>query len=187
MHPQLTAIIEEFQSARARLDALAAGAAPHQWAIRPDPARWSISECVGHLNLTSEVYLPLLREGLARARSLGRPAPARYRRDLVGWLLWRTLGPPVRFRTRTAASFVPTATESPAELIATFARLQQEQIDCVRAAEGLPIDRVRSPSPFAKRVEYNLFSALSIVPRHQHRHLWQAEQVALALAAAPAG
>jgi hypothetical protein len=32
-------------------------------------------------------------------------------------------------------------------------------------------------SPFAPGVRYNLYSTLSILPRHQERHLWQAEQV----------
>jgi len=27
-------------------------------------------------------------------------------------------------------------------------------------------------------VRYNVFAALSIMARHQHRHLWQAEQAA---------
>ena len=47
----------------------------------------------------------------------------------------------------------------------------------MRDAEGLAIDRVRIPSPFNPRIQYNAWSALVIIPRHQHRHLWQAEQV----------
>jgi hypothetical protein len=35
---------------------------------------------------------------------------------------------------------------------------------------------VKIGSPFNTRVKYNVFSALSVLPRHQHRHLWQAEQ-----------
>ena len=31
-------------------------------------------------------------------------------------------------------------------------------------------------APIDARARYNLFAALGIVPRHQHRHLWQAEQ-----------
>jgi hypothetical protein len=52
----------------------------------------------------------------------------------------------------------------------------------VHEAEGLPLHRVKIVSPFNARVRYNLFSALSILPRHQHRHLWQAELAGRSLA-----
>jgi hypothetical protein len=37
---------------------------------------------------------------------------------------------------------------------------------------------VRITSPFNERVRYNVYSALTILAVHQHRHLWQAEQAA---------
>ena len=139
-----------------------------------------MAECVAHLNLTSSAYLPLLAEGIARARQIAARAPGRYRRDPVGWLLWKTSGPPVRFRVKTTAAFVPTCSHSPRELISEFDRLQAQQIDCVRNADRLPIGLIRITSPFDARVKYNLYSCLTILPRHQHRHLWQAEQAWLA-------
>ncbi len=62
--------------------------------------------------------------------------------------------------------------------MADFERLQADVIDCVSAANGLPIDRVKLVSPFDTRVRYNLYAALTLVPRHQHRHLLQAERAA---------
>jgi hypothetical protein len=86
------------------------------------------------------------------------------------------MGPPVKRRFKTAAPFVPRADRTVAELVSEFERLQAEQVAVTRQADGLPIDRVKIASPFNTRLRYNLFSALSILPRHQHRHLWQAEQ-----------
>ena len=59
-------------------------------------------------------------------------------------------------------------------------RWQTEQLACVRDADGLPIDAVKITSPVDARARYNVFAALSIMARHQHRHLWQAEQAARA-------
>lgn len=180
MHPQLTAVVDELREALGRLHTLAADVPPERWAERPDPDRWSAGECVAHLNLTTEAYLPVLREALAEARALGKPAPRRYRRDPVGWLLWATMGPPVRVRTKTPARFVPSGARPAAELLGDFERLQAVLIDVVREADGLPLQEVRIVSPFDPRGRYNVYSALTILPRHQHRHLWQAEQVARA-------
>lgn len=184
MHPQLQMIAREFEQAQQRLERLATRLPDELWPVRAHPERWSVSECIAHLNLTGSAFLPAVRNALREARSLDRPAPRRYRRDPLGWLLWRTMGPPVRLRVRTAAAFVPTDAATPAELRSAFDRLQAEQIECVREADGLPLQLVRIASPFEARVRYNLFAALTILPRHQHRHLWQAEQVA---ATQPAG
>jgi hypothetical protein len=177
MHRQLQAVVDEFASAERRLDALLQDLPADRWARRSDPARWSVAECIAHLNMTSQAFLPRLREAVARARALQRPAPARYRRDPMGWLLWKIMPPPVRMRVKTTAAFVPGANLPRDEVVAEFRRLQADQIACVRDADGLPISEVRVPSPFRETVTYNVFSALTILPRHQHRHLWQAEQV----------
>jgi hypothetical protein len=175
MHPQLRGIEEEFVRARHRLRRLAA-AEEARWSRRRHLDRWSAAECVAHLNLTSAAYLPVLADGLARAASLPSGSPRRYRHDLVGWLLWKSMGPPVRVRTKTPAPFVPGATEDRLEVVATFERLQEEQLRFVERADGLAIDRVRVPSPFDRRVTDNLYACLTILPRHQERHLWQAER-----------
>jgi hypothetical protein len=177
LHPQLEAVRAEFVSAQDRLQRLAESVPEVAWNRRPDPARWSIAECVEHLNRTAVAYLPLLRDALERARQLPGPAPKRYRRDPIGWILWRTQGPPVRHRLKTIAAFVPGANQRPTELLAEFERLQDAQILCVGEADGLRLGQVWIRSPFDPRIRYNVYSCLTILPRHQHRHLWQAEQV----------
>jgi DinB family protein len=178
MHAELSAIEQEFESALARLRDLCARVPPEIWKRRPAPERWSPGECVAHLNLSSASMVPLVRAGIDEARRSGRPAPARYRRDLLGWLLWRGLGPGKGFKTKAIPAWVPSGDHPPGELVAEFERWQTEQIALVRAADGLPIDAVKIASPVDARARYNIFAALSIMARHQHRHLWQAEQAA---------
>lgn len=177
MHPQLQAVADELLAARDRLHRLAETTSPESWSRRADTDRWSAGECVAHLNLTAIAFLPLIRAGLEQAAAIGAGAPARFHRDLVGWVLWRTAGPPVRFRVRTAARFVPTGSEPLAHLLATFDRLQQEQLEVVARADGYPIHRVKVTSPFDSRFRYNLYACLTILPPHQERHIWQAEGV----------
>jgi len=177
MRSELEAIVGEFESARDRLHALAQRVPDERWTQRPDPARWSIAECIAHLNLTSTAYLPLLRDGIVRAQGSKDQARARYRRDPIGWLLWKVAGPPVRLRVKTTPPFVPAAADPPGQLIAEFDRLQTAQVTVTRDADGLPVDRIKIASPFDARLKYSLYAALTILPRHQHRHLWQAERV----------
>jgi DinB superfamily len=181
VHPQLQAVIDEFLSAQERLHRLKRTVPEPEWTRRADPKRWSMAECIGHLNLTAEAYLPLLWGAIQRGQGLGRSSRRRYSRDPIGWFLWRIVGPPVRHRTQTIASFMPAANAPLPALLAEFDRLQTAQVDCVRAADGLELGRMWITSPFDRRIRYNAYSCFTILSRHEHRHLWQAEQVWSAL------
>jgi len=183
MHPQLQAVTDQFITARERLHRLAAEVPAERFGERPPAGGWSPAECVAHLNLTSRAFILILRDAIAQARALGTPAPARYRRGLVGWLLWRMTGPRQGIRAKTAASFVPEADAPVEALVADFDELQEEQMELVRQSEGVPMDRVATTSPFDARVKYNAFAALTILPGHQHRHLDQAERAWAAVSA----
>lgn len=176
MNAQLEEIISEFNSASARLRELHRSLAPDRWNQRPSAESWSPGECVAHLNLTGIAMVPIIQQGIEEARAARGKAGDRYRRDLVGWLLWKSISTPGRFKAKTIPAFVPTSDRPAEEVIAEFERLQAQQIALTRSAEGVAIDRVKIVSPFNARIRYNIFSALSILPRHQHRHLWQAEQ-----------
>jgi hypothetical protein len=176
MHPQLQSVTKEFEASRQRLRVLVKIAPEKYWIRRAEPERWSMAECLAHINLTSAAYIPILREGIARAALVGHRSPARYRHDFFGWLLWMSNGPPVRIRVKTAASFIPLHDKGLGELFAEFDRYHEEHLACVREADGLPLSEVKIVSPFRSSLKYNLYSCLRILPRHQHRHLWQAEQ-----------
>ena len=178
MHAELSAIEQEFESALVRLHELRTKVPADVWKRRPAPERWSPGECVAHLNLSSASMVPLVQAGIEEARRKEIAASARYRRDFMGWLLWKGLGPGRGFKTKAIPTWVPSGDQHPDDLVAEFERWQAQQIALVRAAEGLPIDAVKITSPVDARARYNVFAALSIMARHQHRHLWQAEQAA---------
>lgn len=178
MRQELADLVTQYDAALARLRALAAVLPADAAGRRPADGGWSPAECVAHLNLTSRAFVPILRAGLDEARRLGQPAPSRLSRDFFGWLISKIAGPSRRFKSRTPASFVPAGERPMAELVAEFERLQADHVACVREADGLPIDRVKVPSPFEARLRYSLYSALTLIPAHQQRHLIQAEAAA---------
>lgn len=176
MHPQLAAIVNDLDAAHRRVQRLDASLTPDDWGRRPASGRWSPAECLAHLNLTSEAALPVVRESLQTARERQQRAAGRYRRDAMGWLVWQVLAPSRGLRTKAIEALVPRRPAAPDTLVREFGRLQAEFGALVRAADGLALDAIRVLSPFDRRVRCNLYAALTLVPRHQHRHLNQAEQ-----------
>lgn len=183
MRRELTEIVKAFEQAQARLESLSENLDDERWGKRSDPARWAPAECVAHLNLTSEAYIPRFRKALEEARQLPHHRTGRYKRDFLGGLFAMMVGPQPKVagirigKVKTTADFVPTGNYPRQQILAQFKRDQDELIAIVRESDGLAIDKVMIRSPFGEKISYNCYSAFTIIPRHQERHLGQAERV----------
>jgi hypothetical protein len=184
MHPQLAVIERDLHDGIARFRRLMDATPDERWAVRAEPAEWSVAECIVHLDLSAEAMLPLLVAATGEARALGGAPARRYRHSLFGWVLTKAVGPAPgvgRFRlgrVRTAARFEPPPTLPPRDAIERdFLRLHEGTMQALRTADGAPVDRVTVPSPFVEGARYDGYSAFRIVARHVHRHLAQGERV----------
>lgn len=177
----LAAIRNELDATTSRLHELVDTMDDAAWCAKPSGSRWSVAECVEHLNITSRAYVPLLRDGLrdGRARGLTNPT-SNNRLDLFGWLLVRMLEPPVKKKRRmpTPAPFVPASIEPKTKVVGEYEALQRELVGILTEAEGLAISKIKVRSPFNAKLRYSVYSSLRVIATHQRRHLWQAEQVA---------
>ena len=155
-----------------------AGLSTEQINIRPDPASWSIAQCIDHLNKTNALYADAVAVGLERARARGWKATGAQR---LGWLeSWfvRSLEPPVKRRFRAPKAFAP-ATESHEkdELLARWVATHQRMINLEEESAGLDLLRVKIPSPAVRFLKFTVLSVFFSMPAHDRRHLWQASQV----------
>jgi hypothetical protein len=167
----LDEVEKELNEATRRAWTLVQSTDGRMFTVRPTPLSWSAAECLAHLSISTEMFLPVLRDALARAPKKRRKAA---RMDLLGRVLAWFLEPPIRKRVRTSAPFVPKSTRAKADAFGEFASLQEKLMDLLRSAREADLS-AKIVSPFDKRVRYNLFSAFRIVAAHERRHLWQAE------------
>lgn len=181
MHPQLLAVENELASARLRLDRLVMKTPDSRLIQPPVPGGWSAAQCIKHLNMTSQVFIPELEAAVEEAATLNDKQPARLRRSFLGWMLWKGISQPGKMKMKTSETFEPVADVDFATEVEEFNRHQSHLIHLVRECDGKPIHRVKVASPFSKRMSYDLYAALTIIAGHQHRHLWQAEQAVLVL------
>lgn len=150
--------------------------------VRPNPSSWSAAECLSHLSISSESFLPVLQQAIDDARKRGVKAAARPpKMDLIGRVLRWFLEPPIRQKLKTTARFVPRSVRAKAEAFGEFAALQSKVTELLNTTRDLDLGRVKVVSPFDRRVRFNLYSAFRILVAHERRHLWQAEQAISAL------
>ena len=78
MQRQLAEIVKGLESSQTRLEKLADSIPDAAWEERTEAGKWSVAECVAHLNITSEAYIPRIEAALAEARALKKPKPKQY-------------------------------------------------------------------------------------------------------------
>jgi hypothetical protein len=174
---QLDAIRAELRDAQSAVARLASQVSDQEFVRRPPNGGWSAAECIAHLTLTTEGYIPLL-SAARRAVPEGTPLPSSYRMGFAAWMLWWILKPPARgySKSRTLPAFVPGSAAPKTATIAAFNRSQEALIAWIAGVERAPLNHMLVTSPFSEKMKYNAYGALRVIAVHQRRHLWQAER-----------
>ena len=155
---------------------LVAGLGPARFNWRPAADRWSIGQCIEHLNLTTERYVPTLRTAVddARAKGLFRGGP--YSLGLFERWFLNGIEPPPRWRTRTRKAFIAAGDLDPTTTVQRAHALHEELASCMREAEGLNLQVIKVKSQFGP-ARFTLNGTFAILLAHERRHLWQAREV----------
>ncbi len=177
MTEQLGEIEREFERIQGEAQQLAASLTDAQFRWRPGGDRWSIAECLEHLNLAGSAYLPVLDEAIGRARARGWTRRKSFRPGLWGRWLIRSQEPPAKTRFKAPSPWRPSGPRPRDEVLPDFLELQDELLRRVRLAEGLDLARVKLTSPASRLLRRSLGTRFPFLAAHERRHLWQAGQV----------
>jgi hypothetical protein len=169
MNTQLAELCERFRLNAKRAEAVVSKAGEQRLAVRPKPDSWSAAECLAHLTVSTEMFLPVWRA----AFSGGLQGNGPFKMDLVGKILNWVMEPPPRLRVKAPANFQPVDTR---EVLAKFLASQEQLLTVVSDSAGLALDRIKIASPVDARMRYNAWSSFRVAETHQRRHLWQAER-----------
>ncbi len=183
---KLAAVRDELHETSARLHRLVDTLDETTWGRSPVAGKWSIARCIEHLNMTSIAYLPIFRAAFKDARAAGKIAKnPNYELDFWGWLLFKSVEPPIRFKMKTPDPFVPPTIEPKDKVVAEFDSLQREITSVMEENGDLDFGKIKIESPFNAKIKYSAYAGYRLIPAHQRRHLLQAEHVFTALAIQP--
>lgn len=142
---------------------------------RPPTGGWSVAQCLHHLAVINEFYLrdcltPVQQAPRGTRFSNLSPTP-------LGLWFVSSLEPPVRIKMRARSDVQPAPSLSRNDLIPTYKRSHDAYRTLVQASADVDINRVIVPNPFFPRIRMRMSTILLVVPAHDRRHLWQAENV----------
>jgi hypothetical protein len=168
---------QEIQEARQRAEALLVGLTPEQFTTQPEAGKWSVAECILHLNVTASVIQRLMESAMAQGRQDKKLGPGPFHIGLKGRLLIWIAEPPPKFRIPAPPHLRPPARiDDPERLLPDFLKAQDEWERLMRESAGLSLSKInvgKRFSPFRAK----LAAGFPWMMAHQRRHLLQAENV----------
>jgi len=170
------AAVRDFQAAAQDARDLSAGLTELQFQWRPAPEKWSIGECLDHLN-TAWGVLSRFDRRIAEGRSRGLSGAGPFRAGLLGGLYIRSIEPPVRLRLPSPKLYRPRPDLRLEEVLPRFLQLQEQLQRRAEESQGLDLARLRLSSPVTRRFKMSLIEWFAFLAAHQRRHLWQARRV----------
>jgi hypothetical protein len=183
-------ILSDLEANEAAVDAVMAGLDEIQLNWKPSPKFWSIAQCLDHLVRANGDYLG----GAVRAVQAAKPARGSASAPIEAAFLERlflwVVEPPARLRVKSPKSGLPSASVDPAHARAELLRTHAEMRALIRQTGGLDLNRIVFPNPFFRLMPIRVGTALLMVPAHERRHIWQANNIRKALeshAAPPKG
>jgi hypothetical protein len=169
---------EELNEIRRRAEQLVCGLTVEQLALRPDPAKWSIIECLAHLNMTAALVQPKIAAAIEQGKRQKTSGNRPFSPGPLGKLLIWIAEPPAKFRMRAPKNIAPAVNQGDAsQVVSDFMQFQDgwERLD--RNAQGLDQRKLKIASPFRGLPRLRLAVSIPWMMAHQRRHLLQAENV----------
>lgn len=170
------AAARDFRAAAQDARDLAAGLSELHFQWRPAPEKWSIGECLDHLN-NAWGMLPRFDRRIAQGKEKGLSGTGPFRAGFLAAFYIRSIEPPVRLRLPSPKLYRPKPDLRQQEVLPRFRELQEELLRRVEESRGLDLARLRLSSPVTRRFKMSLAEWFAFLAAHQRRHLWQARRV----------
>jgi hypothetical protein len=136
---------------------------------------WSVGQCLDHLCITNDVYLPAITAAME-----GKPAasvPEIRLGWLARWFIRSYIEPSDQAKRAPAPKKIVPGTRIEPSVLERFSRGNQAVRDVIRRAGAYDVNRIRFKNPFIPGIRFTVGTGLQIICSHQRRHLLQAERV----------
>lgn len=174
----LSNAIEAHEAALPRLDKLVEGLTDEQANWKPAPKKWSIAECLQHLNQGIGEYNDRIAPALKKAKADGKSGEEPYGRGtFIGRYIVNFLKKPSK-RAPAPGVFKPASSGLKiGEVAETFRSNVRRFNELAAEADGLKLGHVVIKTPVSSLIRVSLAQAFELHTLHTPRHLGQAEKV----------
>ncbi len=151
-----------------------------QFRWKPAPGRWSILECLQHLNLAERFYIRNIQHKVDALGLLStNPVDQVIESDWIGKAMLYAIDPAMKLKLPAPGMIRPRRPEelSPAEVLNQFIDLQTTLLNLLDKAVYLDWNQEKVMTMYGKWLTIRLGDAIRMLVAHTERHMNQAMQV----------
>lgn len=149
---------------------------PSQTLLKPAAnGGWSIAQCLAHLNVYGQYYLPAIKNGLTRYN--GKPAPDTFTSTWLGSYFTRMMEPDTgKMKVKAFKDYTPQPDLDAYAVVAEFIQQQEELIGYLKSARTADLNKIKIPVSIVKWLKLRLGDVFGFLIAHNERHLQQAKR-----------
>ena len=168
-------LLSEFAAADARASALAKPLTAAQLNWTPQPGVWSVGQCLEHLCVASEHYLPAIARSLVHGRAgvVQEITPGWFGR----WFIRNYIEPSSKTKRARAPRKIKPGAVVDGAILDRFIANNARTREIIDRAKPFDVNRVRFTNPFVPLIHVTVGTGFEILSEHQDRHLLQAERI----------
>jgi len=137
--------------------------------------KWSILECLEHLNRYGEFYLPEIRVSIQSSR---KSNDREFKSGLLGNYFANSMLPKEKLnKMKTFKSMNPTGSSLNKSVLDNFISQQNTLLELLEQARTVSLTKNRTGISISKWIKLKLGDTFRVVVYHNFRHIIQAEEV----------
>lgn len=142
---------------------------------RNDPKSWSILECLEHLNIYGNFYLPEIENTMSNATI---QSDDEFKPGFLGNYFAKSMQPKVKLnKMKTFKKTDPIGSMLTRNVIDTFINQQNKLLELVDRSEKVNLNKLKTGISITKWIRIKLGDTFRFVIYHNQRHILQAERV----------
>lgn len=142
---------------------------------KTEPGVWNILECVEHLNLYYNFYLPEITKAI---QSSSTSPDENFKSGLLGGYFAKIILPKQKLnKMKTAKDKNPLDAKLDKSVIQTFIKNQSVFIELIEKSKAVNLNKVRVKVSIAKFIKINLGDTFQFLINHNLRHIAQIERI----------
>ena len=151
--------------------------APEKFSQQPAEDSWSAKQCIAHLNMYGDYYLPAIEAAILKAKQ--HTAKKQFTSGWLGnyftnMMLPGTNEKPAK-KMKAMKNYISLNNEDSDKVIATFIDQQEKLLQLLQYAKNIDLNNAKVAISMAKFIKLKLGDVLMFLIAHNYRHVLQAE------------
>lgn len=142
---------------------------------RHDPAAWNILECLEHLNLYGDYYLPAIEKAIHHSATR---ADTTFTSGMLGSYFTKSMSPKDKLnKMKTFKDKNPLNAVLDKSVIERFMAQQFKMLELLNKARNISLNKVKISTSISRLIKLKLGDTFQFIMQHNLRHLQQIERI----------